>query len=114
MRDTSESTRPSMRTFLVERYWPGIDEQGAWSVVAALEARAREMSANGAAVSHVGSILMPADEVVFSLISAPDEAAVRALNEGANAPLDRIATAIVIGLEPGTGMESRSGGEGES
>jgi hypothetical protein len=108
MRNTPEPARPPMRTFLVERYWPGIDEDGTWSIVAALEARAREMSANGSAVRHVGSILMPADEVVFSLISAPDEAAIRALNEGANAPLDRIATAILIG------MESRTGGEGES
>lgn len=110
MRLAPQSSRPSMLTFLVERYWPGIDEAGARSVVAVLDARAREMSANGEEVSHVGSILMPADEVVFSLISARDEAAVRALNERANAPLDRIATAVVLGMV----MESRTSGEGES
>lgn len=84
--------------FLVERYWPGIDEPGARAVVASLEATARAMSAEGSVVEHVASILMPADQVVFSLITATDEAAVRALNARADVPLDRIAAAIGIGI----------------
>ena len=74
--------------FLVERYWPGIDEPGARAVVASLEATARAMSAEGSVVEHVA----------FSLITATDEAAVRALNARADVPLDRIAAAIGIGI----------------
>jgi len=91
----------STRMFLVERYWPGIDEPGARAVVSALEAAAGTMSAEGTVVEHRGSILMPADQVVFSLITASDEAAVRALNARADAPVDRIADAIGIGLDFG-------------
>ena len=67
------STQPQTQTFLVERYWPGVDEAIARTVVANLERAARAMTAEGTPVEHVGSILMPADEVVFSLIEAADE-----------------------------------------
>ncbi|HEY2916147.1 MAG TPA: hypothetical protein VGI98_02925 [Candidatus Limnocylindrales bacterium] len=94
----ADSGSPSTRLFLVERYWPGIDEPGARAVVSSMEATARTMQAEGTAVEHVGSILMPADQVVFSLVTAADEAAVRALNARADAPVDRIAAAIGIGI----------------
>lgn len=86
------------RTFLVERYWPGIDEARLRADISNLEAAARAMTAEGTPVEHVGSILMPADQVVFSLIAAADEAVVRTVNERADLPLDRIATAIALGL----------------
>ena len=54
------------------------------------------MTAEGTRVEHVGSILMPADHVVFSLIAAADESVVRQLNERANLPADRIAEAIAL------------------
>ena len=41
---------------------------------------------------------MPADQVVFSLIEAADEQAARRVNERADVPMDRIATAIALGL----------------
>ncbi|HLY14181.1 MAG TPA: nickel-binding protein [Candidatus Limnocylindrales bacterium] len=87
------------RTFLVERYWPGVDEAIAQRVVASLERAARSMTAEGTPVAHVGSILMPADEVVFSLIEAADEQAARQVNERADVPLDRIAAAITLNLQ---------------
>lgn len=91
-------TRPPARTFLVERYWPGIDEPGARAVLSNLERAARLMTDEGTPVGHLGSILMPVDQVVFSLITAADETAVRALNTRAGLPLDRIAAAIALGL----------------
>jgi hypothetical protein len=87
------------QTFLVERYWPGVDEAIARTVVSNLERAARAMTAEGTPVEHVGSILMPADEVVFSLIEAVDERAARQVNERADVPLDRIATAITLRLQ---------------
>ena len=54
------------------------------------------MSAAGRPVAHVGSILMPDDEVVFSLIAADDLSLVRELNERARLPTDRIARALAL------------------
>ncbi len=61
-----------------------------------LERAADEMRAEGISIQHIGAILMPADQVVFSLIEARSEADVRHLNERAELPLDRIATAIAM------------------
>jgi hypothetical protein len=95
-RDVADS-QPS-RTFLVERYWPGVDEAMAQKVVSSLEGAALEMTAEGTPVEHVGSILMPADQVVFSLIAAADETVARQVNERADLPVDRIAAAITLAL----------------
>ncbi|HEY7927706.1 MAG TPA: hypothetical protein VIG86_09865, partial [Candidatus Dormibacteraeota bacterium] len=56
--------------FLVERYWPGVDEEVLRSALPRLELSARAMTAEGHHVHHVGSLLMPADQVVISVISA--------------------------------------------
>jgi hypothetical protein len=89
-----------MATFLVERYWPGIDLATLRELLPRLEAAARAMTAEGTRVEHVGSILMPVDEVVFSLIAASDEALVRELNARAELPVDRIAEAIALMASP--------------
>jgi hypothetical protein len=91
---------PGNRTFLVERYWPGVDEAAARTVVWSLEREARAMTAEGIPVEHVGSILMPADQVVFSLIAAATESVVRQVNERARMPIDRISAAIALPAEP--------------
>jgi hypothetical protein len=54
------------------------------------------MTAEGVQVQHLGSILMPVDEVVFSLIAAADESAVRDVNARAGLPVDRITAAITV------------------
>ena len=97
--DRDHVDTPRTQTFLVERYWPGVDEAIARTVVANLERAARAMTAEGTPVEHLGSILMPADEVVFSLIEAADEEAARRVNERADVPLDRIAAAITLHLQ---------------
>ncbi len=94
--DRDLATTPTPRTFLVERYWPGIDEPMARTVLSNLERAARAMTREGTPVEHVVSILMPADQVVFSLFEAADEAAVRSVNERADIPMDRIAAAIAL------------------
>ena len=83
-------------TFLVERYWPGIDLARLRDVLPRLEAAASAMAAEGSRVEHVGSILMPVDQVVFSLIAAGEVSLVRELNERADLPADRITEAIAI------------------
>ncbi|HEY7970482.1 MAG TPA: nickel-binding protein [Candidatus Limnocylindrales bacterium] len=90
----------ALATFLVERYWPGIDLATLRPVLGRLDAAAEAMRAEGAPVEHVGSILMPVDEVVFSLIAARDESLVRELNERAGLPVDRITVAIALSSLP--------------
>jgi hypothetical protein len=88
------SSTAAFETFLVERCWPDIDLS--ICCPAAIGRGGRAMTAEGTRVEHVGSILMPADHVVFSLIAAADESVVRQLNERANLPADRIAEAIAL------------------
>ena len=94
--DRDLATKSAPRTFLVERYWPGIDEPMARTVLSNLERAARAMTREGTPVEHVGSILMPADQVVFTLIAAPSESVVREVNERADLRIDRIAIAIQV------------------
>jgi hypothetical protein len=95
---------PEPRTFLVERYWPEIDEARARRMAASLTGAARQMAAEGIPIEHVGSILMPRDLVTFSLIKATDEASARQLTARAGADLDRIAIAVELTEgEPCTG-----------
>ena len=81
-------------TFLVERYWPDIDDALARTLARSLDDGARAMTAEGVLVEHVESILMPRDGVVFSLIAAADEATASQLTVRAGMPADRIALAI--------------------
>jgi hypothetical protein len=94
--DRRPATTPPTRAFLVERYWPGIDEPMARTVLSNLERAARALTREGTPVDHVVSILMPGDQVVFSLFEAADEAVVRSVNERAAIPMDRIAAAIAL------------------
>lgn len=89
--------------FLVERYWPGVDEAVLRAALPRLEISARAMTAEGHEVRHVGSFLMPADQVVISVISAESETIVREVNERAAMPVDRIAEVTSYGF----GVESR-------
>jgi hypothetical protein len=85
-----------IETFLVERYWPDVDLAQLQAALPRLDAAAGAMSAEGRRIVHLGSILMPADHVVFSLFAATDETLVRQLNERADLPADRIARAIAL------------------
>lgn len=96
-RDPEPSTdHVPLATFLVERYWPDVDLTILDHALPRLEAAARAMTAEGTPVEHLGSILMPLDHVVFSLIAAVDESLVRRVNERADLPVDRIAEAIAL------------------
>jgi hypothetical protein len=93
--------------FLVERYWPGVDLAQLRTALTRLDAAAVAMTEEGDPVAHVGSILMPGDQVVFSLIAARDAALVRQLDERADLPADRIAEAIPLlaGAETVAGLD---------
>jgi hypothetical protein len=89
-----ETDRPA--TFIVERYWPGIDEAGLRAALPRLDGAVHFLAGEGFSLANLGSILMPADEVVFSLISARSESVVRRANELAGLPVDRVSAAITV------------------
>jgi hypothetical protein len=73
-----------MRSFLVERYWPGVTAAD----VRVVDDQLTRLS--GADVTFVASTLMLADEVVFFEFQAVDDAAVLELAGRAGLPCDRL------------------------
>jgi hypothetical protein len=86
----------ALETFLVERYWPDVDLTKLRDALPRLHATISAIAAEGGRVEYLGSILMPVDQVVFSLMAAADETLVRQVNELADLPADRIARAIAL------------------
>ena len=82
--------------FLVERYWPDVDVDELRRALPRLESAVMAMRSEGREVEYLGSILMPIDQVVFTLVAATDEKEIRQLNERAGLPVDRIAMAIAL------------------
>lgn len=85
-----------MPTYLVERYWPGVTSE---LLLEALnrDRRARErMSDEGTFIRHVTSILIPGEEVVFSVYEGRSAATVRQLNERAGIRASRIVEVILV------------------
>jgi Nickel responsive protein SCO4226-like len=83
-------------TYLVERYWPGVTSE------LLLEARDRgrqvmqQMNAERTPVREISCILVPDEEVVFSVYDGPSAAVVRQFNERARIPVSRIVEAITV------------------
>ena len=82
-----------MPTYLVERYWPGVTVEEFRSALERERAVIARMSEEGACIRVVSSMLIPADEVLFSVYEAPTATVVRRLNEQAGIPFDRIVEA---------------------
>jgi hypothetical protein len=55
-----------------------------------------QMNAEGTPVRDVTSILIPAEEVVFSIYEGPSAAAIRQFNDRAGIPVSRIVEAIAV------------------
>ena len=89
-----------MPTYLVERYWPGVTSELLLEALNRGRQVMEQMSGWETSVRDIGCILIPGEEVVFSLYEAPSVIAVRALNEQAGIPVSRIVEAIAVtGLE---------------
>jgi hypothetical protein len=81
--------------YLVERYWPGVTSE---ILLDALN-RGRQMEqacAEETRVHHVISILVPVEDVVFSLYEGRSMLAVNQLNESAAIPVSRVVAAITM------------------
>ncbi len=85
-----------MELYLAERFWPVADHAELEAAAGRQRSAASASSAAGNAVRYVGSLLVPSDEVVFSLFRAGTSAGVVAVNERAGVALDRVVGCRVV------------------
>jgi hypothetical protein len=82
-------------SYLVECYWPGVDEDTLAAAVQRAQSAASELRRSGREVDFRGSILVPTDETVFCLFDGA-EADVRAVSEQAEMPFERVLASLRI------------------
>lgn len=96
-----------MTTYLVECYWPGVDELQLGEVVNRLiEASPEQRDV----VDWVSSILIPDDEIVLCLATGPSAEAIRSTAQRVGLPAERIVACVQIraaGLGLGNSAEER-------
>jgi Nickel responsive protein SCO4226-like len=83
-------------TYLIERYWPGVRIERLRDALQRGRRVMEQMNGEEAHLRHIGSILIPDEEVVLSVYEAPSAEAVGQLNERASIPVSRIVEAIVV------------------
>jgi hypothetical protein len=83
-------------TYLVERYWPGMTSELLLEALNKGRRMMEQMSAEGTPVRDIISILIPAEEVVFSVYEGQSAAAILQLNERSGIPVSRIVEAILM------------------
>jgi hypothetical protein len=81
-----------MTTYLVECYWPGVDEQLLKRAVGRLTSR----PGSADAVCWLSSILIPDDEIVLHLAEGSSADAVRASALQAGVPTERIVSCVHV------------------
>jgi hypothetical protein len=77
-----------IQTYVVECYWPGVDEPRLRSAV--------EQLPPGDDASWVSSILIPDDEIVLCVVEATSADAVRASAQRVGLPAERVVTCIHV------------------
>jgi Nickel responsive protein SCO4226-like len=97
------------RTYLVECFWPEVDEPQHAAAAERARAAALERQEEGDDVEFLGSILVPADETVFCLFAGREQD-VRAASERAGLPFERVLEARI----DEAGQISRKFGSGSS
>jgi hypothetical protein len=86
-------------TFLVEHYWPMVDEELLRASLPRLEAAVGALRSAGHRIEHLGFLLVPADQVAFSVIRASSEAMAREVYSRAHVRVDRISPVTSVGFE---------------
>jgi hypothetical protein len=77
------------RSFLVEGYWPGVDETQLEQAVGRVRAAADDLQRRGSEIEFVGTIFVLADETVFCLFDGR-EAEIRTVSSRAGVPFERV------------------------
>ena len=85
-----------MARFLVERYWPGVNESAAAAALERLEATAATLSAEGIAVRCVHTTFVPDEESVLWVFDATSAADIQRCAAEARVSIDRITESIEL------------------
>jgi hypothetical protein len=93
------STAAGRVTFLVEHYWPMVDEALLRASLPRLEAAVGAMRSAGHRVDHLGFLLVSVDQVAFSVIRASSESIAREVYSRAHVRVDRIAAVTPVGFD---------------
>jgi Protein of unknown function (DUF4242) len=94
-----------MSTYLVECYWPGVDELRLGEVVERLMVASPGQRGD---VGWVSSVLIPEDEIVLCLATGPSAEAIRATAQRAGLPAERVVPCVQVRpLGNGRTMSSR-------
>jgi uncharacterized protein DUF4242 len=86
-----------LRTYLVERYLPRLDERAAAHLARRIAAATAALRREGIEVEWVGSLVLVTDETCLCTFRARADADVVRANQQAAAPFDRITEAILLG-----------------
>lgn len=78
------------KTFLVERYWPGLTKDQFTAAERRIRRAVRDLVRAGAAIRLVSSTFIPAEEVVLSVFEASGEEAVIDVNVRSGVRFDRV------------------------
>lgn len=92
-------TEPAATSFLVERYLPVGDVEGLARAVTRVALACSAGIAAGIDVRYLHSTFVADEDTCFCVFQAPSADAVRAVNEAADFPVDRISAAVSLPTE---------------
>ena len=106
MSTARQLVRP-VRTFLVERYWPGVTVELFTSAVQRLEGSVASLRREGVAIKAVMATLVPSDEAAYWGVDGPSAETVEMAFARSGLPVERIVPALDLGR--GRGLATSGG-----
>ena len=91
-------TLPATGSYVAECFWAGVSKSSVRDLDERADASVAELSRRGADVRYLGSIFMPADEIVLCLFEGSVDA-VRQAIELAQIPFERVVEGVHSGIQ---------------
>ena len=88
-----------MAKYVVERYLPGITPDQLMAAAGSAKRTTADMTQEGTAVRYLRSTFIPGEEKCFCLFEGPSADAIKAANERAQIPYERIVEAMHVSSE---------------
>jgi hypothetical protein len=96
MGDHRGGVRPTVLSFLVECYWPGVTLEAAVDAVGAVSRACSKLAVQGLEARVTQSVLMPADEAVLLWLETDSEESIARLYQQAEVAYDRASVVIPL------------------